>query len=124
MRGRTGVAITSSKEEAQKQGNSIQVLVEQERSTQPFWEGLASNNEILQARAERFAWQKRRKAKAARIGKTAGAKRKASRKEGKSSVKLGEVGNLEGEIFLSQVDKGVRARNWRAEAEELWEVGK
>ncbi|GKU98672.1 hypothetical protein SLEP1_g11645 [Rubroshorea leprosula] len=43
--------------------------IEEERRTRPFWEGLASDNEILQSRAERLAKQRKMEKKKVKLRK-------------------------------------------------------
>ncbi|GLT91819.1 hypothetical protein SLE2022_096900 [Rubroshorea leprosula] len=49
--------------------------IEEERRTQPFWEGLASDDEILQSRVERFAHQRKMEKKKVRVRKLAARKK-------------------------------------------------
>ncbi|GKV19323.1 hypothetical protein SLEP1_g29603 [Rubroshorea leprosula] len=79
-----------------------------ESSTQPFWEGLASEDEILQLRAERLAQKGKKKRKQV--------KRKKSRTDGLDMQRIREVS-------LVPTVETSKKRSCLEEAEELWVIG-
>ncbi|GKV01676.1 hypothetical protein SLEP1_g14215 [Rubroshorea leprosula] len=108
--------------------DSRQEQIEEERSTQPFWEGLASDNEILQSRVERFARERKRKKQMERQMKIIAKAKRCRRKKGRNQttplqeISTGRVTyNLQQKRANSEMDPGTNC--WR-EAEELWSVGK
>ncbi|GLT76961.1 hypothetical protein SLA2020_485920 [Shorea laevis] len=98
------------------------VEMEEEKSTQPFWEGLASEDEILQARAERLARDRARKGKWVKQMKgRRKRKNRASTDEG-NLKSIHQMAGIEGECSYSNC-KNESNRNWKQEATEFWEIG-
>ncbi|GLU22791.1 hypothetical protein SLE2022_388390 [Rubroshorea leprosula] len=100
--------------------------IEEERRTQPFWEGLASDDEILQSRVERIAHQRKMEKKKVRVRKLA-ARKKAQLKIN-SDLKERKKKSINGEE--SQAGGCPTGANRKAEhnrgkeAEEIWRIGK
>ncbi|GLT84213.1 hypothetical protein SLE2022_024580 [Rubroshorea leprosula] len=100
--------------------------IEEERRTQPFWEGLASDDEILQSRVERFAQQRKREKKKVRVRKLA-ARKKAQLKihsdlKGKNKKSINEEESQAGGC-PTKANRKVE-HNWGKEAEEIWRIRK
>ncbi|GLT65783.1 hypothetical protein SLA2020_381940 [Shorea laevis] len=100
--------------------------IEEERRTKPFWEGLASDNEILQSIKERIARQRKmgkKKVKQRRVT----TRRKAQLKLEPEQQQRKRRHIAEGEF---QMEKGVTKANQgpknssSEEATELWRIGK
>ncbi|GKV01045.1 hypothetical protein SLEP1_g13643 [Rubroshorea leprosula] len=95
---------------------------EEEKSTQPFWEGLASDDEILQARAECLARDRARKGKWVKQMKGR-RKRKNRASIGEDNLKsIHQMAGIEGECSSSNC-KNESSKKWKQEAAEFWEIG-
>ncbi|GLT49212.1 hypothetical protein SLA2020_227870 [Shorea laevis] len=105
-----------------------QVQEEEDRETQPFWEGLSSEDEILQSRAERLAKDRKRRRQMERRMRKRIKIRRQKKKESRNRASLSEDLTKRGEASNSQSDNSTQKHDgknscWR-EAEELWSVGK
>ncbi|GKV43321.1 hypothetical protein SLEP1_g50625 [Rubroshorea leprosula] len=109
--------------------------IEKERRTQPFWEGLASDNEILQSKVERLAKQRKMEKKKLKLRKVT-TRRKIQLKQ-KSDLKGRNkkcTSEVEPQKFTIEVESRSRGGanrantgadlNLKDEAEELWNIGK
>ncbi|GKV05161.1 hypothetical protein SLEP1_g17203 [Rubroshorea leprosula] len=109
--------------------------IEEERRTQPFWEGLASDNEILQSKVERLAKQRKMEKKKLKLRKVT-TRRKTQLKQ-KSYLKGRNkkcTSEVEPQKFTIEVESRSRGGANRAntgadlnlndDAEELWNIGK
>ncbi|GKV20736.1 hypothetical protein SLEP1_g30818 [Rubroshorea leprosula] len=100
---------------------------EEDRQTQPFWEGLASEDKILQSRAERLAREKKRKKQMERRMRKRIEVKWQKKKEGKKHILSKEAENRRGDaptVQTEQPTQRLELKNscWR-EAEELWGLG-
>ncbi|GLT55899.1 hypothetical protein SLA2020_289840 [Shorea laevis] len=71
-------------EQKEKRAETQLDLVEEEQSTQPFWEGLDSDDEILKSRAERVVRDRKRKRTMERRMKALARARRNRRKRDRS----------------------------------------
>ncbi|GKV33735.1 hypothetical protein SLEP1_g42199 [Rubroshorea leprosula] len=99
-------------------------LLEEDQTTQPFWEGLASKDEILQSRVVRITRKRVKKGRKVRKNKIRITKGQNNRRGTcvdtsfpRTDMQLENVEDLK-----SALDVG-RKYNWRAKAEELWVIG-
>ncbi|GKV08324.1 hypothetical protein SLEP1_g19971 [Rubroshorea leprosula] len=109
------------KEVCVEEGNEVV----KERSTQPFWEGLESDDELLQARVERIAQVRRKKGKHAKKKMVPKAKQTRSRKGftlGMRSISGIEEHNQPSGLGLTSTRN--RKQDWSEVAKELWTYGK
>ncbi|GKV05101.1 hypothetical protein SLEP1_g17145 [Rubroshorea leprosula] len=101
---------------------------EEDRQTQPFWEGLASEDEILQSRAERLARDKKRKKQMERRMRKWIEVRWQKRKESKKQILSKDADNRRGDAPIVQTEPPTQRPElknscWR-EVEEIWSLGK
>ncbi|GLT41360.1 hypothetical protein SLA2020_154310 [Shorea laevis] len=100
--------------------------IEEERRTQPFWEGLASDNEILQSKLERLARQRKMERKKIKL------RRSTTRRKVKQNLKSDLQGRKGRHTNTEELQmKGATSRakqgsqhNREEEATELWRIGK
>ncbi|GKU89286.1 hypothetical protein SLEP1_g3443 [Rubroshorea leprosula] len=117
-----------SEENARNRVDARKIQEEEDRETQPFWERLASEDEILQSRAERLARDRKRKRQMERRMRKRIEIRRQKKKESRNRVSPSEAITKRGDACNSQIDnstqkQGAKKSCWR-EAEELWSVGK
>ncbi|GLU17604.1 hypothetical protein SLE2022_339640 [Rubroshorea leprosula] len=117
-----------SAESARNKVDEGQIQEEEDRETQPFWEGLASEDEILQSRAERLARDRKRRRQMERRMRKRVEMRRQKKKGSRNRVSPSEAITKRGEDGISQTDNSSQKQDakkscWR-EAEELWSVGK
>ncbi|GLT39738.1 hypothetical protein SLA2020_139140 [Shorea laevis] len=87
---------------------------EDSEKTRPFWEGLASDKEILQGRVERLA-----------RARSQNRKKKNSKSKGRMKTKvMKNAGKLQQVLPNNSIFEGERKRNCAGEAAELWAIEK